>query len=129
MGKFISLPGYPTASWGATKVARGDFFGTNNYQAGGELIVPGTFGLGAFETAGASFSGYSYSNNYFARVVAPNNLSANGEQLAPVYTANASNGNNTNQLVVKWFIASNNAEVANNTNLSAEGVRFTAEGV
>ncbi len=127
MGKFVSLGNYPTSAWGATKVAKGDFFGSNNYQQGGEVLVPGSFGLQSIESV--EFSGaFAPSNNYFARVAYPANSFNAAEQIAPTFSQTPSGANNTNAPVVKWFIASNNAEVANNTNLAAELVRTTVFG-
>lgn len=129
MGKFIKLPNYPTAAWGATQVNRGDFFGSNNYQQGGEVQVPGTYGFQGIEAIQFDGTAYSVSNNYFARVSYPANSFNSAEQLAPAFGQTASAANNTNAPVIKWFIASNNAEVANNTNLAAEVVRATFWGV
>lgn len=129
MGKFIKMPNYPTAAWGATRVSKGDWFGNSNYQQPGDALVPATFGFGAIETAGFSGGGYSNTGNYYARVTYPANTSASTEQFAPVFGQNASTANNTNAPVVTVYIASNNAQVANNTNLAAECFKIEAYGV
>lgn len=128
MGKTIALPGYSTASGaGAGKIWRGDFFGSNNYQQPGETLVPGTFGFGAIESV--RFDGYSASNNYFARVQWPANSFSANEQAAPVFAQGPSSANNANAPQVRIFIAGNNAQAANATDLSAEVFRMTVEGV
>lgn len=127
MGKFTSLPNYPTRAWGSTKVAAGDFFGSNNYQQGGEVQVPATFGFTGIESLHLE-SAFAYSQNYFARVYFPATGNKN-ENVAPSYGQNASTANNTNAPLIQWFIAANNAQVANNTDLSAEVVRLRAFGV
>ncbi len=129
MGKFVPLPNYPTPAWGATKVTSGDFFGSNNYQQGGEVQIPQTYGFGGIESIKFAGTAYSVSNNYFARAVYPANSFSANEGLAPSFGQNASSANNTNAPVIKWFIASNNVEVANNTNLAAEVVRADFFGV
>lgn len=129
MGKFISLPNYPTSAWGATRVAKGDWFGSNNYQQPGETLVPQTFGFTGLESAGFSGGGFSNSNNYYARVTYPANTSSNTEAQAPTFGQTPSAANNTNAPVVTIYIASNNAQVANNTNLSAECFKLEAFGV
>lgn len=131
MGLFKAMPNYPTPAWGATKVTRGDFFGTSNYQAGGEVLSPGAFGFGGLErfepapNAGNNINQFfAYSQNYYAVVQYPANSSSSTEQFAPTYAGRASN----NQIIVRWF-AANNAEVANNTNLAAEAVPVTVFGI
>ena len=131
-GAWIPLPGYPTAAWGQTKVWRGDHVGPANYATGGEIPVPGAFGFpGGIEEIGAGFGGYSYSNNYYVKMFPPvaagNTFNVN-ESFAPVWPANASNANNTNQIQIVWYYAANNVQVAANTTLAAEGVRITAYG-
>ena len=82
MGKFVPCGGYPTAAWGQAKVTRGDFFGSNNYQQGGEVQVPGTYGFpGGIEAIDTEGTQYAVSNNYFARVAYPANSFNNAEQL------------------------------------------------
>jgi len=123
MGKFVPLPGYPVPV--SNKIEnRGDFFGTSNYQAGGELIVPATYGMTAIESV--QFTNFAFSGNYYAQVIYPNN--PNSTELQATAFQSASNNNNLN-VQVKWLIAANNAQVANNTNLAAEGIRVHIVGV
>jgi hypothetical protein len=131
MGLFKPLPSYPTSAWGATKVNRGDFFGSSNYQQGGEVISPQAFGFTGVERFTVELSSnnnndrsYSYTGNYFGVTQYPANLSTANEQYAPVYAGTASN----NQIVVRWFYAANSVEVANNTNLAAEALPVTVFG-
>lgn len=129
MGQVIPLQNYPTAAWGATRVSRGDFFGSNSYQQGGEVQTPIPFGFaGGIEEMGFSGGGYSASGTYFARVAYPANSFSASELKATSWGQNASSANNTNAPVVKWFYAANSVEVANNTNLAAEVVRYTSYG-
>lgn len=124
----IPAPGYPTA-WGGTKVNLVDHVGTSNYQAGGETIIPSWFGFPSYvEQVEAMTGGLSYSGNYYVKVQAPANSFSASEQAAATWGANASNANNTNSLQLLWFIASNNAQVANNANLAGEAVRLRAYG-
>ena len=129
MGKTVNLPGYSTAAWGQTKVWRGDFFGSSNYQQGGEVQTPQPYGFAGLEAINFDGTAFAASNNYFARVAYPANSFNNTEFQATTFGQSASSANNTNAPVIKWFIASNSAEVANNTNLSAEVVRITAYGI
>lgn len=126
---WIPLPNYPTSAWGSTKVWKGDHTGPAAYATGGEIVVPGAFGFQGLEEVGAAFSGNSYSTTYYVRMVPPANSFSAAEQQAPSWGANASNANNTNQIQLLWYYQANNAQVAANTNLTAEGVRITVYGV
>lgn len=117
---------YPTAIGNKQRWV-GDHVGPANYQQPGEVVTPNMFGFPGFvETLGASFGGFSQSNNYFVRSVWPQagNTSSASEAKAPVYSAPSAN----NCLILQWFIASNSAQVANNANLGAEIVRLEAWG-
>jgi len=123
MGKYVPLDGYPQPF--SSKIEnRGDFFGSNNYQTGGEQIVPQTFGLSAFESV--SFAPLAYSQNYYAKVIYPTNP-VNTELRASAFQSNGANANG--QVLVQWFVAANNAQVAANTNLAAEGIRMSIVGI
>jgi hypothetical protein len=124
----IPLPGYPTAV-GNKMYWRGDHVGPLLYVTGGEFIPPQAFGMQGIEEIGAAFSGNSFSTTYYVRMVPPANAFSANEQYASAWGANASNANNTNQIAVQWFYQANNAQVAANTNLAAEAVRFTVWGV
>ena len=123
MGKAIGLPGYGSGA-AATKIKwRGDIFGTSNYQAAGELVTPAQFGMSAIEEL--IVPSLSYSGNYFARVLYPTNPT-NVEQQAAAFQSNFNNS--ANNVLLAWY-AANNTQVANNTNLAAEGIRISVTGI
>lgn len=127
---YIPLPGYPAAAWGQTRVWRGDHIGPLIYVTGGEFPTPAAFGFpGGIESVGVDFGGNSYSGTYYVKALQPANSFSASEQRAPAFGATASNANATNQIAIQWFYTNNNAQVAANTNLAAEGVRLVAYGV
>ena|SRR5271165_80849 len=119
----IALPGYMSPVGYSRKIAwAGDMFGSNNYQAGGynENANSG-FGMSAFEKFGIDFGGINIGGTFGTYIAKskPGNISSNTEAQAPTFQ----------YVTVQWFYAANNVEVANNTDLSAQGVRVDARGV
>ncbi len=117
----VPYDGYPASGASATRPEwAGDHFGPGvlqgNYQQGGYNLNASALGMSRIEIA--AFAPRSQSGNYYA---------------LPFYPA----GSNINELraippsyvTVKWFIASNGVEVANNTNLSTECTLLTARGL
>lgn len=128
----IPLPGYPTAAWGSTKVWRGDHFGPTAYNnTTGEILTAAPFfGPGGIESVSPEFGGYTFSNNYYVKAFLPNNTApVNTEQYASAFGVSNANANANNMPQLVWYIASNNAQVAANTNLAAEVVRLSVTGV
>ena len=115
----IPLPGYNVD--GAVKRVwwSGDYFGNNNYNlTSGDKINASDFGMAAIESVQVDLLGYSQSNTYFVRLVAPATPSLN-QTMASCW----------NNVGVFWFYAANAAAVANATNLAAEALRLTVRGV
>jgi len=115
----IPLPGYMTTDPPTRGYWKGDFFGNNNYQQGGDTHHASDYGMGGIETFGISASGLSSSGNYSGKVFPPANASNNSEVQASAWAT----------VTVKWFYTANNNEVANNTNLNAESLRLDIVGV
>jgi hypothetical protein len=112
---FIPYDGYPQP-FGAKIAAAGDLFGSNNYQVGGYNFYPASAGMSRFEHAHSS--SLTQSGNYYFRVIYPN-ISGNNELRAPTFP----------YVVLKWYYAANNNEVANNTSLAAEVGQFDSIGI
>ena len=117
----VPYDGYPAPGAEAVKNQwAGDHFGPGpaqgNYQQGGYNLTPSGLGMTRIETVGVS--ALSQSNNYYARVLYPA-ISANTETRAPGF----------NSVLLKWYYAANNVEVANNTNLFGECVQLRAYGL
>lgn len=113
---------YPGPTWPVKEQWVGDHFGpgasanTGNYATGGYNLSSSALGFpGGFEWVQMS---YAQSGNYFARALYPAN-SGNTESRAVTFA-------NVN---IQWFYANNSAQVANNTDLSAECVRLLAIGI
>lgn len=122
MAQSIPYDGYPADGARATRIEwAGDHVGPGptqgNYQGGGYSLTASSLGMSRIESA--SFSARSSSGNYFAQVTYGANTSANNEARAVPPAS----------VTVKWYVASNSAEVANNTNLSAEITKLTAIGI
>ena len=118
--KKIPLPGYLAA--GPMSIRRewkGDLFGNNSYQQGGDVLSAADFGLAGIETFSPAFSSYSFSGTYFVKVTPPSGSSNINEVMAPTY----------NNATVLWYYSANNVQVANNANLSLEGIRLSVVGV
>jgi hypothetical protein len=115
----IPLPGYSAARPKPGIEWAGDYQGNANYQQGGDKLFATDLGMSGIEQVNFSFGGNSMSQNYTAKAFQPANSSNANEGFAPSY------GN----ITLKWFYAANGVEVANNTNLSAEFVRFHVDGV
>jgi hypothetical protein len=113
----IQFPGYPGASVAANRMAaRGQHFGSNNYQVGGYNITAQSLGMQYIEMY--DILSFAVSNNYYARPNYPNTGANNAAQAVP-----------PTYVTLKWYYAANNNEVANNTNLNAEYFIFDAQGV
>ena len=111
----IPYDGYPAPD-GAKLKSAGDFFGSNNYQAGGYSVTAAAFGMyGRVEYL--SFAPLTQSANYYARWQPTANSSNATEQRATAY----------NSVTVKWY-AANGTEVANNSNLSLEVIPYQVWG-
>jgi hypothetical protein len=114
----IPLPGYMAVT-PSRLYWRGDLQGNANYQQSGDKIYASDFGMVGLETASGEFGGFSASNNYYVKIFPPANFANVNETQAASF----------NNVSVYWYIASNNAAVANNTNLAAEFVRISATGL
>lgn len=118
----IALPGYYSPVGYSRKLTwAGDMFGSNNYQTGGYNENASSFGMAGFEKVGVDFGGINIAGTFgtYTAKVKPGNLASNTEANAPVFS----------YVTVQWYYSANNAEVANNTDLSAQGVRIDARGV
>lgn len=112
----IAYAGYPAPGALSVKnIFAGDFFGTNNYQAGGYNLNASALGLSRIEFA--QFSRLTQSANYYAVANYPAS-SGNNEQRATGFS----------RVVVTWF-AANGTEVSNNSDLSAECAQLFAFGM
>lgn len=107
------LPGYST-KWGNKNVFSSDHLGPASYQAGGESFTAQHLGWGGVEHVFIDGPSWNANNNgtYFTKVQFP--------------TASAGA---RSSVQILWYVAANNAEVGNNTDLSAEKVRLLAIGV
>lgn len=111
-----SLPGYPQP-FGSRNVNIASHQGPNPYLTGGENYYAGaSAGWGSFDAVegGASYNN-SAAGTYLVRPLYPigqAQLSASG----------------SNNVKLGWFVAANGAQVANNTDLSAEYVRLRSFG-
>lgn len=119
-----ALPGYTSpVGYSRKLVWAGDVFGSNNYQQGGYTDPANGYGMVAFEKYGIDFGGLTIAGatlgTYKVTATPAANIAVAGEGQAPCFTS----------VVLKWFYAANNAEVANNTDLSAQGVRVDTRGV
>ena len=118
--KKIPLPGYMTAGASASRLEwKGDMFGNNSYQQGGDVLSASDFGLVGIESFSPSLGSYSFSGTYFVKVTPPSGSSNINEVMAPTY----------NNATVLWYYSANNVQVANNANLSLEGIRLSVVGV
>ena len=115
----VPLPGYGTTASPTRSYWKGDYFGNNNYQVGGDSFKAGDLQMGGFEDVGLQMSALSSSGNYTGKIFMPANSSNNAEQQASCYSS----------VTIKWYYAANNNEVANNTNLNGESFRLYAVGV
>jgi len=95
----------------------GDFFGSNNYQAGGNNVNAGDFGMSAM--AFTEIMGHSFSGTYDLRLIPATNASNLNESMAAYFQT----------LTAKCYYSANSVEVANNTNLSAEAFRIHVRGL
>lgn len=121
MPQNIPYDGYPAPGGITVKNDwKGDHFGPGpsqgNYQQGGYNLNAAALGMSRIEHAIPAQQ--SQSGNYFAKVFYPA-ISGNNEVRAipPGY------------VVIKWYIAANSAEVANDTNLSAESTLLVVQGL
>jgi hypothetical protein len=115
----IPLPGYMAPGVCATRNQwAGDYFGNNNYQAGGDKLYASDLGLTGIETI--QVTGLSMSGNYAAQVLYPaNNASNVNETVDPAF----------NSVIIKWVNPANGTEASNNANLSTDCFRLYARGV
>lgn len=95
--------------FGARNVEAGDYVGPANYQQPGDVLQASQFGWGCFDRAEAGF--FSYSGNFFVRVVYPAGRSGPGANVT-----------------LQWYNAANSVQVANNSNLSGETAQLMAWG-
>jgi hypothetical protein len=120
----IPLPGYPsTVGFFQKLIFAGDHFGSNNYQAGGYTSNAADWGLSGIESFGMAFGGINIAGaatgTYTVRVKPSSNNSSNNATFASCFTA----------IQIQWYTTSNNAEVANGTDLSGQCVRVDVRGV
>lgn len=120
----IPLPGYTSpVGYSRKLVWAGDHFGSNNYQQGGYAVPASAFGMAAYEKLGIDFGGLTISGAtpglYQAKVFTGANIAFNTEAQAPCISS----------LTLRWFYPGNGAEVANNVDLSAQGIRLDVRGV
>jgi hypothetical protein len=115
----IPLPGYTSARPKAGLEWCGDYQGNANYQQGGDKLFATDLGMAGIETINFGFGGNSVSQTYIAKAFQPANSANANEGYAAAY----------NNISIKWFYAANSVEVANNSNLSGEFIRFHVDGV
>ena len=121
MPKSVPYAQYPSPRALVDKIPwSGDHFGpgssAGNYQQNGYVLNARDLGLSRIEWA--EFSYLSQSQNYYARVIYPNQSNKNELNPAPGF----------NNVTVQWFYAANNTQVANNTTLDGECVQLFVIG-
>lgn len=115
----IPLPGYTRPRPRGGLEWTGDYQGNSNYQQGGDKLFATDIGMVGIEAINLSFGGNSMTQNYSVKGFQPANSSSANETFAPTY----------NNVTLKWFYTANSVEVANNTNLAGEFVRFHVDGI
>ena len=125
-GLLVVVAGYPQP-WGTKYRQLIDLYGPSSYSnvasssGTGQVVNASDVGMGGFDDAGASFSGYSASGNYIVGITIPGaNKNALGGPQASVS--------------VQWFTTSTafgakSTEVTNATSLAAEVVRLAFVGI
>lgn len=113
----IPYDGYPAPGADAIRNQwAGDHFGPANYQANGYNMSAQDFSMGRIETIGAS--ALSQSGNFYVKILYPA-ISGAAETRAPGF----------NSVNIRWYVAGNNNEVANNSNLAVEVVQLRGYGL
>jgi hypothetical protein len=115
----IPLPGYPRANPRGGITWKGDYFGNNNYLAGGDKLYASDLGMVGIEDAHFSFLGIGSNSTYQYKALPPTGSANSNETYAPVYSS----------ITVQAYTAANSTEVANNTNMSTVGARLTVNGI